>query len=389
MKHSILLVTIICLICSCEKDPAEAPLSGQSDSDSDMDGDSDGDGDSDSDSDSDSDGDSDADGDGDTDTGAMDECAGVSEEAKMTYLPADIIIAVDNSASMQAEAGFVRTNMNAFSEKMGDLDVHIVLISAIKAFAFQAAHGPVYGVCVDPPLGNGSCPADESNPPKYLHIIQTVDSHNALDKITGTHALWKDMRRQGAPIHFMVVSDDNSSPTTAAQFTNRLAGNLDPSIEEFTFHAITAAQGPNTLGPCKDLAAARGTVYEKLVSQTGGVHGDLCQQDFDPVFDAIADAMLGSSISCEWVIPEPPEGETFDAEKVNLVFEDDDDNEDDIGYVIDQSQCDDVEHGWYYDDNNDPSSIHVCPQTCDWIKGQTEGKISIQFGCETQAAPPV
>ncbi|MCP4602528.1 MAG: hypothetical protein GY847_18760 [Proteobacteria bacterium] len=260
--------------------------------------------------------------------------------------------------------------MNKFSNKMGNLDVRVVLISALKRPGIIW----ICGVCVDAPLGSGACPANESNPPKYKHIVQQVDSNNALEKIVGTYPQWKDMLREDALLHFMVVSDDNSSPMTAPQFINQMAAR-NPSITDFFFHGITATKG---------CAAERGVVYETLVQQTGGIWGELCDQNFDPVFDAIIEAMISSSMSCEWEIPEPPEGEEFDKEMVNLEFKDNDSKMHRIGHVVSKDDCDKVENGWYYDSEDDPTKIFVCSQTCDWIKEHKDGEISIQFGCETE-----
>jgi hypothetical protein len=50
---------------------------------------------------------------------------------------------------------------------------------------------------------------------------------------------------------------------------------------------------------------------------------------------------------------------------------------------VNQGKCDEVEYGWYYDDNKNPKKIILCDQTCDYIKSVEDGRIDIQFGCET------
>ena len=65
----------------------------------------------------------------------------------------------------------------------------------------------------------------------------------------------------------------------------------------------------STSEPCCTYAApgGEGVPYRELVQQTGGEMGDLCLQDFDPVFDVLAGAVVESAtLSCEWAIPEPP-----------------------------------------------------------------------------------
>ncbi len=117
--------------------------------------------------------------------------------------------------------------------------------------------------------------------------------------------------------------------------------------------------------------------------------GDLCKQEFAPIFDELASEIGKIAIACQWEIPDPPEGEELDPKKVNVDFVDGQDQTHQIGYVDSEDDCDNVEHAWYYDDPADPSKIFVCPQTCDWMHDQAKAEIVIKFGCETKAAAPV
>ena len=70
---------------------------------------------------------------------------------------------------------------------------------------------------------------------------------------------------------------------------------------------------------CKPAAANVGLVHADLVAKTGGIGGDLCLQDFGPVFNELATAVAESvTLACEWDIPAVPMGETFDAGKTNV-----------------------------------------------------------------------
>ena len=333
--------------------------------------------------------------------GSINKCAGVTEDAQSVRLPADIIIAVDNSGSMIEEVGFVRENLNRLLERVGDLDVHIVLISARNGDAVphnldqlgdrigDIITSLTPGICVDPPLGKeGACPDnDESNPPKFKHIDHIVGSgsNDGLRAILQTYSQWKNSLREGAPLHIVLVSDDNAFLMTADGFTDSLS-DLSTPAEDFTFHAIVATSNPGNGGPCNKLAAARGTVYEELVQKTKGVLGNLCEQKFTPVFDAISDSMISSTLSCEWKIPEPPKGETFDTNEVNVQFTSSKGKVHNIGWVPGSDECSKVEHGWYYNKEKNPTKVIVCGQTCEWIQRKDKGNISITFGCETIVA---
>ena len=72
---------------------------------------------------------------------------------------------------------------------------------------------------------------------------------------------------------------------------------------------------------------------------------------------------------------------------VNIVFSYDGDSHI-VGRVNSADDCDDVSHGWYYDDPSNPTMIYVCPQTCDWFQSEEGAGLIIQFGCETEVADP-
>ena len=52
-----------------------------------------------------------------------------------------------------------------------------------------------------------------------------------------------------------------------------------------------------------------------------------------------------------------------------------------IPRVTDPTAC--VEYGWFYDDYDDPATIHLCPDTCTIVQADTSGRVSIAFGCDT------
>jgi hypothetical protein len=315
---------------------------------------------------------------GDQTTG---ECAAIAEKAMNKKQPADILFVIDNSGSMQIEAGSVKANMNAFSTKIinSGIDVHVVLISSI---------GGDTGMCIDPPLGGGGCPANDNNLPTFLHINDGVGSNNALEKLLDHHADWKDQMRQGASKHIVVVSDDNSD--LGANAFDAAFKALDPSYADYKLHAIVGQKDYKDIvwcasnAVCCALTAAAGKVYIDLINKTGGVYGDLCKQDFTPVFNTLSTEVIqNAGLACEWDIPKPMDEDALDFEKVNVDFNDGMGNVLPIGKVNAEADCANVMDGWYYDDANMPTKILVCPQTCAKIQIAPMASMNIKFGCET------
>ena len=320
-------------------------------------------------------------GDGDGD-GDPNECAAVSETAQNELLPVDIIFVVDTSGSMNDEKNFVQQNMNIFSQQifLANIDHHVVMI------AEASPEGP----CINVPLGSGSCPND-SKPPEYVHIMEGVGSTNALEKILSTQPQWATSIRPGSVKHLVVVSDDNSS-MDANTFDQAFKA-IDVDYEDYFFHAIVAYEAPDPLecgflgaSCCAGLiplSADVGDVYLQLAQLTGGVTGDLCEQQFGPVFNQIAQSVLGSTpLACEWDIPDPPEGENFDPTKVNVELHLD--GQDQSVYFVDNEAACAGGDGWYYfPDNVNPQTIRICPATCAKVQAANQASVDILFGCAT------
>ncbi len=300
------------------------------------------------------------------------ECGSFTEHAQEIVHPADIILVVDNSSSMHDEIGWVKDELNGFSQQIAasGVDARVILISRRNG---------TLGVCIDPPLGNGACPGADSNPPGYTHVEQTVMSRNALESVLARHAWWAPMIRPDSTIHVVIISDDESS--MHAQTFADLFSDLSPDYDDMVGHGIVPES------ECED-AVQVGQTYLDLARMTGGIIGDLCEQDFQPVFDALATAVITGSISCDWPIPEPEPGETADPTKVNVEFDDGMGTVEIIGHVQGPTDCANVVDGWYYDDNAMPTRIIACPQTCDRIQSVASGSVTVTIGCDTKPAIP-
>jgi hypothetical protein len=329
----------------------------------------------------------------------FDGCVSVSETATAGRGPADVIFVIDNTPSMEDEIEEVRANMNAFSQTVQDegLDLHIILISCQHEDC--GIHDEWHGICIDAPVGaaNG-CPVggpyDDDNPPNYLHVSEPVPSTGGLAKVLSTYDQWSSMIRDNSAKHVVVVSDDNDD-TTAQSFVDSLVA-LDSRFLGFQAHGIFSYLSKedgcaiSTTDPCCIFSApdGEGTVYKDLVALTGGLSGDMCLQDFDPVFTELGGAVIASAtLSCEWEIPPPPVGEELDPNLVNVEYIDADAQSVFIGRVMTPADCSTVAQGWYYDDNTTPTLVNVCPQTCEWIQGELGSQLTIHFGCEQYIAP--
>jgi hypothetical protein len=292
---------------------------------------------------------------------------------------------------MADEALWVQNNLNQLFARIvqNNVDTHVVVISD---------HG-LFGICVPPPLGTGNCflPGGDTQLPNFLHVPAHIDSHDGLNRIHATFPQYRSALRANSIKSLVIISDDNPTDGPYNQ--------VDPFISAFTaldpllhngpgdtrswkMHGIvafrSAAQGclGATLG-------AAGTIWREIIQKTGGVEGDLCTQNFQPVFDKIAENIVQSStpLDCEWAIPPPPQGQTFDPNFVNLDFTPQGQNAERIYYVSSPGQCG-ANGGWHFDRDVSPTRVIACPTSCTRIKAATDARIDVVFGCRREDTPP-
>lgn len=301
--------------------------------------------------------------------GGDEDCAAVGEMAMQTLQPADIIFVVDNSGSMDFEAGQIQQQMNGFSQliAMSGIDAHVVLISSYP--------GDGNGICIAPPLGGGACPGDDNNPPTYTHVDRQVGSNDALEVILETLPQWQGALRPDSAKHMVVVTDDESDMDWSsfdAQFKALVPG--------YIFHSVVCHTD------CPD-AADIGSEYIQLSALTAGVAADLCDQDFASVFDVLSTQVVGGAqLSCEFEIPPPPDDMEFNPDLVNVEFDDGMGGTLSFGRVDSPAECANVVDGWYYDNPADPTMVILCDQTCTKVQDAASGSVSVVFGCATTPA---
>lgn len=316
-----------------------------------------------------------------TESDTSEDCTEVSDVATIGSQQADIVFVIDNSGSMDIEAGFVQEQMNAFSTQISEaaVDVHVVLLSA-----YPGESGA--GICISPPLGAGGCPETDDNPPDFLHVDAGIGSTNALQRTLTLFPNYQASLRPSAALHLVIVSDDDSN--LAANSFLQQYNALIPNPADLKVHGIVADEDPIsacTLGTsCCLTSAAEGSEYKDLVDQTGGVFGNLCDQEFQPIFQEVAEVVIQeATVACEFPIPPPPDNQDFDRDQLNVEFDDGPGTILEVGRVESAAECAGVSQGWYYDDQANPTSIIACPQTCETIQGFDTPSISIKFGCAT------
>jgi hypothetical protein len=206
----------------------------------------------------------------------------------------DLIVVLDNSGSMTAEADQVQASLNSLASGLqaSGHDLHVIAISADSS--------DEQGLCAPAPLGSGSCPSDQ-NLAGYRHVVQAVGSTNALSLVLSTYPTYASSLRAGSERHIVVITDDESS-LSGASFTSQLLA-LDADFADFRFHAIAA----QTLDPlpnppippfprCVVTATTVGQTYIDLADARGGIFEDLCDEQVGISLAIIAQGITSAPV---------------------------------------------------------------------------------------------
>ena len=310
-------------------------------------------------------------------------CLTSQATAEEASVPVDIIWFVDTSGSMDWESALVSEELDDFATIIDSwgLDYQVVMVAERGTGDNQ--------VCVDPPLAGANC-GDNT---RFRHVNQKVDSEDGLKQLIETYPQYQGVLRPDSLKHFIAVSDDNANPDKD-WFLGELPGLTNPGFgahqfapNGFIFHSIVAFGTVPIIG-CISLVdgtfgAAIGDEYLDLSAMTGGVEASVCEDDWDPIFNALAAAiMANTSLPCTFDIPEPMNGDTLDPGRVNFVFTPSNGQPQTIGRVSGPGACNGGQ-GWFYDDPLDPTQIEVCPATCQMLEADAQGSVDIQFGCAT------
>jgi hypothetical protein len=192
--------------------------------------------------------------------------------------------------------------------------------------------------------------------------------------------------RANAPKHLVIVTDDDSD-LNATNFDTQFKV-LHSSHSNYKLHAIYGFTKPDVfsclLGSndpcCGGLTADIGTVYRTLVAQTAGVEGNLCLQNFGPVFNALASSVIaGTPINCEFPMPRPQTG-VVNPDDVSLEFQlTPTSAKQSWTRVSGAGAC--TSTGFYYDTTPNPTKIILCPQACTTAQQASNPTITVLLGC--------
>lgn len=203
-------------------------------------------------------------------------------------------------------------------------------------------------------------------------------THLALDGACAQVASWKT-KKPGHKVVVLLVTDGipEYSCNATIQLAETAAGNCfagGAGTETYVLGVTANNNGQGSSLTQLDRIATAGGTDHAYLTNTNDVAGSMLA-----ALNAIrADAV----IPCNLKIPPPPQGETLAPDKINLGICNPSGQPVPTPYVGDVKSCGD-HAGWYYDDPNLPSTIHLCNVTCETVKA-AGSSLFFSVGCKTQ-----
>lgn len=313
-------------------------------------------------------------------------------------IPLDIYIMFDQSGSMCSclDPSAAQTCPNpACSETR--LDAVRAAMEQFLNDPESAGIGVGMGYFGKQPIGQASCEQSDYDVPGVTigtlpeHATTLMDALNQVEPTgeTPTGAAirgactYASGHKQNAPHHQVVILLLTDGKPEAPLTCQGGEGACCPSLGD----AVAAAEQCRTDADIETYVLGVGPLLENLeqIAVAGGTEraylvegGDVSTQ----VLDALNRIRGDAAIPCQLQLPEPPQNQSLAYDQVNLEYETSACESTLFYSVQNASECG-AEDGWYYDDPNNPQSIHLCPQSCDRVSGPG-GTLFYSVGCATQ-----
>jgi hypothetical protein len=352
-------------------------------------------------------------------------CATEQAETVQFKEPVDIIVIVDNSASMEAELAATELNINeSFANILEEsaIDYRVIVLSLHRRVPRTGYGQSATMLCVQKPL-SGLADCTSAAEPKfsdrffqYSTRIGSADSFDVLldayeppfdddrheDEFGNAPLGWSEWLRPGVKKVFLELTDGNED-MPAADFITALSQlapehfGADPAQPGFRFHSILdiaekptptdayQADEPIQLGTCAaevpSPISTSGEVYQELSRLTGGLRFPICLPSaYDVVFREIAGRVVDQSdIACAFPVPVPPAGRELDLDQVavSIAHEGATAETTLLGQARLASDC--QSDAFYIQDD----TIQLCPEVCSAVRGEEGARVDVLFGCES------
>lgn len=296
-------------------------------------------------------------------------------------VPTNMFLMVDKSGSMLDNGKWAATQgaMDAFfsDPKVAGLRV------ALRFFPDNTCDSPACNVdaCTDPQVKLGKLTVDAA--PKDAQEAALIKAIDGTSPSGGT-PMFAALAgaEQAAAIH---LSHNPSHRAAVVLVTDGTPSACETDIDKI---AALAAQAYKTFAVTTYVVGLDGASKDQLdkIAAAGQTEKAffLGDGDIEKALLVAFQSIQGKGLACQFKLPSD---EAVDADKVNVIYgSKSTDTKTLIGQVSGPEQCNGDKDAWYYDNPSAPTSILLCPASCEKIEADNDAKLEVVFGCATTPA---
>ena len=287
-------------------------------------------------------------------------------------LPLDLYFMLDTSGSMSG------SNIDALHQGVVNF-AQDASAAGIFVSGQQFAIGGYSETCNPADYANPAVPWSQLPYPQFVNWVNSLAATGYTPSVASLQGAVDACKARLASVsnHKCVVvfvtdgnPEGNCAPTQSAAQAPLGAIAADSCANGIPVFAIGFPNLPALGQGIINFVAQQGCTNQAFIIQSGSMGAQFTQQLL-----AIQQASLG----CEFLMPHTDAG-LIDIDQVKLTYTPGGGGApQELPRVGDAGQC--AGQGWYYDNNNNPSKLILCPDSCNTVKSDPNGQVNVELGC--------
>jgi hypothetical protein len=200
--------------------------------------------------------------------------------------------------------------------------------------------------------------------------VHGTPMYGALKGALMVATAWQDAH----PIHkvgVVLATDGDPDHDCSEQAIPEIAALATSALQYDGVRTYAIGVEGATIFNLDEIAAAGGTMTAYDVTQ------DISQ------FSAAIAQLRSNALGCDFEIPAPPHGKQLNPEDVNFSYTPGGMGMSEVlPRAKDLADCH-GQPGWYFDDNDKPTTITLCPASCVTVQADLKAKVDVLFGCQS------